>query len=100
MLLEDREVLDEPMTRKVVVVVDTSLTFDQTMFDSLEPLRTSVRAGKKYSYVLFWGHRPRFPHGVDASCLSQWFRAGFQLDGFNYSDCGTLHDGGEGTRLW
>lgn len=54
------------------------------MFHSLESLQEAVRSGKSFSYLLFWGHRPRFRHTVDDSCLSQWFPAGFENGGCRY----------------
>ena len=54
------------------------------MFVSLEQLQQAVERGKTFSYLLFWGHRPQFPGREDASCLSQWFPAGFEVEGIYY----------------
>jgi ribA/ribD-fused uncharacterized protein len=35
-------------------------------------------------YVLFWGHRPSKDGAVSKTCFSQWFEAGFDLDGNHY----------------
>ena len=42
-----------------------------------------VDAGESFKYVFFWGHTPP-DEGVNASCFSQWFEAGFELDGVRY----------------
>lgn len=36
------------------------------------------------TYLFFYGHVPKSEHSVDASCLSQWFPAPFEVDGVNY----------------
>jgi ribA/ribD-fused uncharacterized protein len=36
-------------------------------------------------YLFFWGHTPRDPTKVDASCLSQWFPASFTDEGVRYA---------------
>ncbi|MDM0010755.1 NADAR family protein [Variovorax sp. J22G73] len=39
--------------------------------------------GHRPEYLLFWGHQaPKA--GVNKSCFSQWFEAGFKLDGIRY----------------
>jgi ribA/ribD-fused uncharacterized protein len=40
--------------------------------------------GNTVDFLLFWGHTPKAPPAVDASCLSQWFPAAFQIDGVAY----------------
>jgi len=42
-------------------------------------------AGRVHDFLFFWGHTPKSPHAVDASCLSQWFDAPFVLDGVRYA---------------
>jgi len=42
------------------------------------------RAGESFSYLFFWGHRPRKDGQVSSSCFSQWFDAPFVLDGQRY----------------
>lgn len=37
-----------------------------------------------WELLFFWGHTPKRPGVVDASCLSQWFPARFELDGLAY----------------
>lgn len=43
-----------------------------------------VEAAERFEYVFFWGHRQRRDGQIDASCLSQWFPAPFELDGVCY----------------
>ncbi|MEE2041522.1 NADAR family protein [Nocardiopsis sp. CT-R113] len=45
-----------------------------------ELLASTRRAG----FLCFWGHRPPAAGGVSASCLSQWWAAGFTVDGVAY----------------
>lgn len=44
----------------------------------------AVERGDRLKFVFFWGHTPRRPGAVDASCLSQWFPATFTVDGVEY----------------
>lgn len=46
----------------------------------LEQLKTRVRHGERFKYLLFWGHQPEANGRVTASCLSQWFGARFQIE--------------------
>src|SRR5688572_19100791 len=39
-----------------------------------------VEAGERFEYLCFWGHRQKAPGQVDASCLSQFFPAAFEID--------------------
>jgi ribA/ribD-fused uncharacterized protein len=41
-------------------------------------------AGQRLKYVYFWGHEPRRDGRVSASCLSQWWPAGFVADGLTF----------------
>ena len=50
----------------------------------LESLRKAVEDGCKFSYLLFYGHAPRADGTVGAECLSQWYGAGFEIDGVRY----------------
>jgi ribA/ribD-fused uncharacterized protein len=43
-----------------------------------------VAAGGSVDYLFFWGHTPKRPGVVDASCLSQWYPAAFAIDGVEY----------------
>ncbi|GAB3951188.1 NADAR family protein [Kribbella albertanoniae] len=51
---------------------------------SVADLLDGIARGRRYRYVSFWGHRPRRPGVVDASCFSQWFPAPFVVDGVRY----------------
>jgi len=51
---------------------------------SVADLLDGIARGRRYRYVLFWGHRPRRPGAVDASCFSQWFPAPFTVDDVRY----------------
>lgn len=35
-------------------------------------------------YLFFWGHTPRRPGHIDASCLSQWWASEFRADGHRF----------------
>ena len=50
-----------------------------------EALVAHLTAGGTVDYLLFWGHSPKRPDVTDASCLSQWFPARFELDGISYA---------------
>ncbi len=34
--------------------------------------------------MFFWGHRPNRDGSIGKSCLSQWYNAGFEIDGQHY----------------
>lgn len=51
---------------------------------SLDPLIAAVRGGAHFDYLCFWGHRVK-PGAVGKSCFSQWYPAGFELDGDRYA---------------
>lgn len=51
---------------------------------SAKDLRTRTLAGDKFSYLHFWGHKPRPDGAPSNSCFSQWYEAPFQLDGTRY----------------
>ena len=41
-------------------------------------------AGEKFSFLHFWGHRPRADGRPSTSCFSQWFESPFRLDDITY----------------
>ncbi|MFD6097556.1 NADAR family protein [Nocardiopsis flavescens] len=43
-----------------------------------------LRVRGRIKYLHFWGHRPSASGEVSASCLSQWWPAGFTCDGVLY----------------
>jgi ribA/ribD-fused uncharacterized protein len=50
-----------------------------------EQLIVRANAGDAFDFLFFWGHTPKAPGLVDASCLSQWFPCAFELDGVRYT---------------
>ena len=50
---------------------------------NLDELRDRWAKGERFDLYLFYGHKPP-ETGVDASCLSQWFVRGFDVDGIHY----------------
>ncbi|MCA9584725.1 MAG: NADAR family protein [Myxococcales bacterium] len=48
-------------------------------------LIADVDAGATPRFLFFWGHTPKDPAVVDASCLSQWFPRSFDVDGVSYA---------------
>jgi ribA/ribD-fused uncharacterized protein len=49
-----------------------------------ERLIEHIASGGSPKFLLFWGHTPKDPPAVDASCLSQWFPRAFVADGVRY----------------
>ena len=47
-------------------------------------LERLVAAGKRFKYVLFWGHEPERDGSLGPGCLSQWWKAPFVVDGVRY----------------
>lgn len=52
---------------------------------TVEQLMDAIRQGVHPKYVFFWGHTPKTPDKIDEACLSNWFPAGFTLDGVEYA---------------
>jgi predicted NAD-dependent protein-ADP-ribosyltransferase YbiA (DUF1768 family) len=48
-------------------------------------LVAAVERGESFDFLFFWGHRPPPAGQVDASCLSQWFPARFEIEGVEYA---------------
>ena len=44
-------------------------------------LRAQIATGRTFDYLYFWGHRPSPTGEITASCLSQWYAAGFEYAG-------------------
>ena len=55
------------------------------MIYNLAELRKAYNAGQRLKYLFFWGHTPKTPGAIDASCLSQWWPSGFVVDETRYS---------------
>lgn len=53
-------------------------------FRDRQRLIEALEAGNPVRYLFFWGHTPKGSE-VDASCLSQWFPAPFEVDGQLYA---------------
>jgi ribA/ribD-fused uncharacterized protein len=51
---------------------------------SVDDLLRDLDAGIEPKYLCFWGHQPNADGTVGKSCFSQWFEAGFELDGQHY----------------
>jgi ribA/ribD-fused uncharacterized protein len=49
-----------------------------------ERLVEHLAGGGSVDYLLFWGHTPKDPRSVDASCLSQWYPSPFDESGTCY----------------
>ncbi|GAB7104784.1 NADAR family protein [Streptomyces phaeofaciens JCM 4814] len=55
------------------------------MIDDREALVSTVRAGTRVKYLLFWGHRPLPDGRLGASCLSQWWPSPFVVGPDTYA---------------
>ncbi|MEG0184300.1 MAG: NADAR family protein [Stenotrophomonas sp.] len=49
----------------------------------LHDLQRRQADGEALRYLCFWGHQPP-RSGVSASCFSQWYATGFDIDGVHY----------------
>jgi len=49
-----------------------------------ESLAAHIAGGGAAKFLFFWGHTPKHEGVIDASCLSQWFPRGFEIDGVRY----------------
>ncbi len=59
------------------VSMDTPIRSNQDLLGQLQ-------RGLKPDYLMFWGHQPPRDGRVSQSCFSQWFDAGFEIDGIHY----------------
>lgn len=51
---------------------------------SVPELLAQIQAGRQPRYLFFWGHQPEADGRVGKGCLSQWFEAGFTVEGAHY----------------
>jgi ribA/ribD-fused uncharacterized protein len=49
----------------------------------LQDLQARAANGERFKYCFFWGHTVNDP--VTATCFSQWYPIGFELDGIRYA---------------
>lgn len=54
------------------------------MIYNIADLKEAYLAGKKFKFVFFWGHTPSADGVIDASCLSQWWKCSFEVEGVKY----------------
>ena len=52
---------------------------------NLQSVIQQYESGAKLSFVFFWGHN-KPETGIDSSCCSQWYAAGFSEGGVSYSN--------------
>ncbi|MET7996610.1 NADAR family protein [Amycolatopsis sp. NPDC005232] len=48
---------------------------------TFDELCRALDRGRRFKYLPFWGHRPEPGGRIGAGCLSQWWPAGFEVDG-------------------
>ena len=48
-------------------------------------LERRAAAGEAFEYLFFWGAKSQHLGAVDASCLSQWYPASFEVDAKRYA---------------
>jgi ribA/ribD-fused uncharacterized protein len=51
---------------------------------SVDALRTALRGGDTFEYLLFYGHEPSPDGRLSDSCFSQWWESPFELEGGRY----------------
>lgn len=52
---------------------------------NLEDLRKEYQTGETYKFLFFWGHTPAADGRISETCLSQWWRCRFEVEGVKYS---------------
>lgn len=50
----------------------------------LSALIEQFEQGQALDFLFFWGHRPSQDGGTNQSCLSQWWKQGFEQEGIYY----------------
>lgn len=51
---------------------------------SIDALRSALRRGESFEYLLFYGHTPRPDGKLSDACFSQWWTSPFELEGQLY----------------
>lgn len=51
---------------------------------SKDELIVYTSEGNKVKYLFFWGHTAKDDSDVGKECLSQWYEAGFDIEGYHY----------------
>ena len=59
-------------------------TMPNTRIASKEELIAHLAQGNPVEYLFFWGHTPKDNTTVGKECFSQWYPAGFEIDGIHY----------------
>lgn len=52
---------------------------------TIENLIERIKTGDQLVYLYFWGHRHDATQPIGKSCLSQWFKSPFVIDGITYA---------------
>lgn len=68
------------------------------MIYDIDSLRQSCSKGRKFDFLFFWGHTQQGEQ-VDKSCLSQWWKSPFVIEGSRYS-CAEQYMMAEKARLF
>ncbi|MCL6602112.1 MAG: NADAR family protein [Paenibacillus sp.] len=51
----------------------------------IHELQQDYQAGKKLKFLYFWGHQASADGSITKSCISQWWKSQFIVDGVTYS---------------
>ncbi len=54
------------------------------MMLTLDSLRAKCSKGEQFEYLFFWGHQKSKNGVISKSCFSQWYDAGFTIEGIFY----------------
>ena len=54
------------------------------MIRDMAGLLACLQDGGQLEYLFFWGNHPNADGSISETCLSQWYAAGFELDGVQY----------------
>ena len=55
------------------------------MYDTLDALKKGYDQGDEIEFLFFWGHHSKKDGSISKSCLSQWYKSYFSIDGSIYS---------------
>lgn len=56
-----------------------------TMIYNMDDLKKAYIKGEKLRFLYFWGHTPPADESINESCLSQWWKCRFTVNGIEYS---------------
>ncbi len=81
---EEKIKRDEKMKRRMEMKKAAAVVGNPSKYNPIW-LWEQQKAGKKFSFIFFWKPGSAKLHHISKSCLSQWQKCEFEVDGVNYN---------------